>query len=208
METSLRIENPWPNASVFVKERTESTMEDARALAELGCVSGTTVVAGSQSKGRGRVPGRLWVSPPWESLLATIVLRRVDVSFPPTELPLRAAVAVARAIEDASGIPIRVKRPNDLLFEGKKLSGILCEARGDALLIGIGVNCMQCAFPRDIESSACSILQACGREVRVFDLLALVLGRMREVLSDPSWRDQLVRRLEPGPSEADLRTDR
>ncbi|MBE3132767.1 MAG: hypothetical protein IMZ55_04785, partial [Acidobacteria bacterium] len=92
METSLRIATPWEGAPVYLKERTGSTMDDALALARAGSPAGTTVVAGFQERGRGRVPGRLWVSGAWESLLATVVLRRAD-SPPPSQLPLRAGLA-------------------------------------------------------------------------------------------------------------------
>jgi BirA family transcriptional regulator, biotin operon repressor / biotin---[acetyl-CoA-carboxylase] ligase len=99
----------WPGAVLEVLESTDSTMEDALALARKGAPSGSAVMAGYQAKGRGRVPGRTWVSQPWESLLVTIVLWKKDVTFPLAELPLRAGVAAALAVEEAAGIAVKIK---------------------------------------------------------------------------------------------------
>lgn len=195
METSPGIFNPWKGAPIRVVERTTSTMDDARELARAGCPSGTVVVAGFQEKGRGRVPGRVWSSAPWESLLATVVVRLSETAFPLLQLPLRAGVAAARAVEESAGIAPEIKWPNDLVFDGRKCAGLLCEAHGDAGLIGIGVNLTQRAFPAEIADTACSLLQASGRTVPVFTLLASLLDRLKDVLADASWREKLRGRL-------------
>jgi len=195
METSQGIANPWEGAPIRVVERTSSTMDDAALLARAGCPTGAVVVAGVQEKGRGRVPGRAWVSPAWESLLATVVVRIAELGFPLPELPLRAGVAVALAVEESAGIPVEIKWPNDLMVGGKKLAGILCETRGDAALIGFGVNCAQTEFPPDLADTACSLFQLCGRAVPVFQLLAAILSRLKTGLSDAAWRRKLHTRL-------------
>jgi BirA family biotin operon repressor/biotin-[acetyl-CoA-carboxylase] ligase len=194
METSLRIATPWEGAPVYLKERTHSTMDDALALARAGSPAGTTVVAGYQERGRGRAPGRVWLSGAWESLLATVVLRRAD-SPPPSQLPLRAGLAASLAVEEAAGITVAIKRPNDILWEGRKLAGILCESRGDILLVGIGVNCLQLSFPPEIAQSACSLRQACGRDISPLELLPLVLARLKASLEDALWREKVSERL-------------
>lgn len=195
METSQGIANPWEGAPITVVERTSSTMDDAALLARADCPTGTVVVAGFQEKGRGRVPGRSWISPAWESLLATVVVRIAGLGFPLPELPLRAGVAVALAVEESAGIPVEIKWPNDLVVGGKKLAGLLCETRGDAALIGFGVNCAQTTFPPDLTDTACSLFQLCGRAMPVFPLLAAILSRLKTSLSDPAWRGKLHTRL-------------
>jgi len=187
--------NPWPGALLQVKEETRSTMEDAFELARSGAASGSVAVAGFQSLGRGRVPGRTWVSAPWESLLATIVLRMRDLPFPVSQLPLRVGVAVTLAVEEAAGLDVRVKWPNDLVVGRRKLAGILCESRGDVALVGIGVNCNQESFPPELAQTACSILQAGGRVVDLPSLLAVLLRRVRDALGDSLWLEKLRRRL-------------
>jgi len=195
METSLGIINPWGGAPIRVRERTLSTMEDARELAQAGCPSGTVVVAGFQERGRGRVPGRVWSSRPGESLLATVVVNLADAVFPLPQLPLRAGVAAALAVEESARIAPRIKWPNDLMCDGKKLAGLLCEASGRIGLVGIGVNLLQTAFPPALAGSACSVLQASGRAVAPLALLAVFLTRLRDVLTDAAWREKLQARL-------------
>jgi BirA family transcriptional regulator, biotin operon repressor / biotin---[acetyl-CoA-carboxylase] ligase len=195
METRAPIENPWPGAPIRVLERTSSTMDDALALAGEGCPTGSVVVAGYQDKGRGRVPGRSWVSPPGESLLATVVVRSADMGFALAEFPLRAGVAAALAVQDVAGLRADIRWPNDLLVGGKKLAGLLCEAHGDVVLAGFGINSAQTVFPPDIAGEACSIAQATGTAASVFALLEAVLRRLREILTDDGWRRKLNDRL-------------
>ena len=194
METSLKVSNPWAGSPVFVRERTQSTMDDARELVQGGCAEGTVVLAGFQLKGRGRAPGRTWHSNPWESLMATIVLNQGSFDFPLADLPLRAAVAACLALEDCGVAPI-IKLPNDLMVKGKKLAGILCETCNPYALVGIGVNCLQTAFPGELAETACSILQVTGREVNPFQLLPRVLIRLKETIADGLWREKLFLRL-------------
>ena len=195
METSPGIQNPWNGAPIYTVERTSSTMEDARELARAGCPSGTVVVAGFQERGRGRVPGRVWSSGPGESLLSTVVVNLTDAAFPLPQLPLRAGVAAALAVEESAGVTPRIKWPNDLLWNGKKLAGLLCEAFGDKGLIGIGMNLMQTGFPPELAGSACSLLQASWRAVTPLALLAVLLSRLKDVLTDDAWREKLQARL-------------
>jgi BirA family biotin operon repressor/biotin-[acetyl-CoA-carboxylase] ligase len=118
-----------------------------------------------------------------------------DAAFPLPQLPLRAGVAAALALEETGGIAPRIKWPNDLMCDGKKLAGLLCEAYGNTGLIGIGVNLTQAAFPPELAGSACSLLQASGRAVAPLVLLAALLTRLKDVLADPAWREKLKARL-------------
>jgi BirA family transcriptional regulator, biotin operon repressor / biotin---[acetyl-CoA-carboxylase] ligase len=111
---------------------TSSTNDRARTLAASGAPHGTLVTATEQTAGRGR-QGRTWAAPPGRALLCSLLLRDYDPL-----LPLRAGLAVA----DLAGDAALVKWPNDVLLDGRKLAGILVEARpqdGWAVL-GIGVN--------------------------------------------------------------------
>ena len=90
---------------------------------------GTVVVAEHQTAGRGRL-GRRWEAPPGSALLASWVLPFHELA------PLAAGVASARACGDA----VRLKWPNDLLLDGRKLGGILVERTGDRCIVGTGIN--------------------------------------------------------------------
>ena len=107
-----------------------STNERARELADEGAAHGTLVTAGEQTAGRGR-QGRTWQTPAGVAIAASLVLREFD-----DLLPLRAGLAVA----DVAGPGALVKWPNDVWVDGKKIAGILVEARGDWAVLGIGVN--------------------------------------------------------------------
>ena len=193
--------SPWPGALVYHMERTTSTMDDARELARAGCPEGTVAVSDYQEKGRGRVPGRTWVSAPRESLLATLVLKIPGLGYDLEELPLRAGVAVALGIEDAAGIAVGIKWPNDVVAgagssaAGRKLAGTLCETHGDAALVGFGVNLLQTSFPGEIGRTACSLVQACGRILPAGTLLAAILHRLRSSAQGTAWQQELRARL-------------
>jgi BirA family transcriptional regulator, biotin operon repressor / biotin---[acetyl-CoA-carboxylase] ligase len=111
---------------------TDSTNARARELAAGGAVHGTLVTAGEQSAGRGR-QGRTWSAPPGQALLMSLVLREW-----PALLPLAVAVGVA----DVAGEQARIKWPNDVLLEGRKVAGILVEARPQEgwAVAGVGLN--------------------------------------------------------------------
>jgi BirA family transcriptional regulator, biotin operon repressor / biotin---[acetyl-CoA-carboxylase] ligase len=111
---------------------TGSTNDRARELAAAGAPHGTMVTAGIQTAGRGR-QGRTWAAPPGSSLLLSLVLREADAL-----LPLRAGLAVAAV----AGEGAKVKWPNDVLVDGRKVAGILAEARPQEgwTVLGIGLN--------------------------------------------------------------------
>jgi BirA family biotin operon repressor/biotin-[acetyl-CoA-carboxylase] ligase len=156
-------------APVYYKERTVSTMADARLLAAQGEPHGTVVIAGVQEAGRGRIPGRSWTAGPGEGLLFTILLRYQGFSAIPEALTLRTGLALSLAIEDFApplkGL-VSVKWPNDIMIGSpqaqstRKAAGILTEGDGETVFIGIGVNMSQGTFPQDFRSWAVSIALA------------------------------------------------
>jgi BirA family biotin operon repressor/biotin-[acetyl-CoA-carboxylase] ligase len=111
---------------------TDSTNERARALAVGGAPHGTVVTAREQLAGRGR-QGRTWSAPAGRALLCSVLIRR-----PPRLLPLACGVAVVKLAGDEA----RLKWPNDVLLEGRKVAGILVEGRPQEgwAVVGIGVN--------------------------------------------------------------------
>ena len=119
----------WPRLHLA---RTSSTNDRARDLAAAGAPHGAIVTAAEQTAGRGR-QGRKWSAPAGHALLLSVVLRN-----PPALLPLAAAVAVAECCGDDAAI----KWPNDILLDGRKVSGILVEGRPQEgwAILGIGVN--------------------------------------------------------------------
>jgi len=149
-----------------------STNDAARALVRSGAAHGTVVVAEEQTSGRG-TKGRSWHSPAGLGLYASFILRWDDPaglggSF--ALLPLAAGLAAAEAVLESSGVEARLKWPNDLVRERKKLGGILTEGAlrpgspGYAVVgVGINVNHGQGDFPEALRGTATSLQLASGR---------------------------------------------
>jgi BirA family transcriptional regulator, biotin operon repressor / biotin---[acetyl-CoA-carboxylase] ligase len=139
-----------------------STNTVARELAAAGAPHGTVVTATAQTAGRGR-QGRTWTAPPDAALLYSAVLRPIEARH--SVLPLAVALAVCETAEALRpGIECKVKWPNDVHLDGRKLAGILIEARpqdGWAVL-GVGLNLTIAAdeFPGDLRDRAISLFPA------------------------------------------------
>lgn len=121
----------------------ESTNDLAKRLAEHGATHGTTVTADMQTAGRGR-QGRTWVAPARSALLMSVIVRPVGDTH--KLAPLAAGLAVAETCESLTPRKAELKWPNDVWIDGRKVAGILVEARPDTvperswLVIGIGLN--------------------------------------------------------------------
>lgn len=198
---TLHAKNPWDGAPIFYVRRTGSTMEEARRLILRRCPAGTVVVAGYQDAGRGRFTSRIWQSPRGASLLFTVIPGE-GPSLPPQRLPLLAGLALTLCLEELFGLEPSVKWPNDVLLDGRKVSGILCEAVGrpgtesPVLTAGIGVNCNQRGFPADLAARAISLRQVLGKRVARLPILERFLHCFRACLQDEHWREKLRGRLQ------------
>jgi BirA family transcriptional regulator, biotin operon repressor / biotin---[acetyl-CoA-carboxylase] ligase len=157
--------------------RIGSTNDRARALAEAGAPHGTLVTAGLQTAGRGR-QRRTWVAPAGRALLMSLVLRDFDPL-----LPLRAGLAVA----DLAGARALVKWPNDVLLDGRKVAGVLAEARPQAgwAVLGVGINVAlePADFPPELRGTAATL----GRRPDDLDAaLAEFLDHLTARLAEPA----------------------
>ncbi len=134
-----------------------STNDVARELASAGAPSGTVVTADEQTAGRGR-SGRRWSAPPGTALLASAILRPLDTRH--SLLPLAVPLAACEAIEALAPVECRVKWPNDVWIEKRKVAGVLIEARPpEWAVIGVGINLAIAddAFPDDLRWAATSV---------------------------------------------------
>ncbi len=143
---------------------TESTNDVARALAVEGAPSGTVVTASAQTAGRGR-HGRVWTAPAGKALLFSAVLAPLRAEH--ALLPLAVPVAACEAIEALAPVECRIKWPNDIWIEERKVAGILIEARPpDWAIVGVGVNVAiePDEFPADVRWPATSLGHGVGLE--------------------------------------------
>ncbi len=170
---------------VTVFRETESTNDIVLRAAEGGEPEGLAVFAEAQTRGRGQF-GRRWDSRPGLGLWFSVLLRpRWPVAQLAKVTPL-IAVAVARALAEPTGLPIRIKAPNDIFCGGRKVAGILSEARTGRdvfVAVGIGINVNHAArdFPLELQTSATSLALETERTWDRDLLAAAVLAEMMKV---------------------------
>jgi BirA family transcriptional regulator, biotin operon repressor / biotin---[acetyl-CoA-carboxylase] ligase len=137
---------------------------------------GALVTAEEQTAGRGRL-GRRWLAPAGTSLLCSLQLRPPVAPERLPELTGVAARACADAIAALTGLEPELKFPNDVLLGGRKVAGVLAEAREERVVLGMGinVNVPLDALPADVDRPATSLLVETGSELDRAELLAEVL---------------------------------
>jgi BirA family biotin operon repressor/biotin-[acetyl-CoA-carboxylase] ligase len=190
MSRAERVRQLLPAASRFGGirwlEETGSTNTEAVVAARSGAAEGLVVVADHQTAGRGRLDRR-WEAPPGSALLCSILLRPVDLPASRRHLVTAAVGLAAREACAAVGAPFPdLKWPNDLLAaaSGAKLAGILAEAVGDAVVVGLGCN-VSAAPP----GAAC-LEDLLGAPVAREELLAALLAGLDRRLD--RWADVAV----------------
>ena len=146
---------------------------------------GAVAVAEEQTEGRGRL-GRRWVSAPRTSVLCSILLRPPVATPRLPELSLVAGRACAAAIAEVTGLAPAIKFPNDVLLRGRKVAGVLAEAKGDHVVLGIGINANAAAdqLPSETSLPATSLRLETGRPVDRGALLAALLAHLERAYDD------------------------
>lgn len=169
----------WAGQEIVCFTETDSTNVRARKLGENGAAHGTLVVAEQQTAGRGR-RGRGWESPAGSSIYMSLLLRP---EFLPNKAPMLTIVmaySVATALREQTGLDFRIKWPNDIVLNGKKVVGILTEMSTEIeyinhVVIGVGINVNTEAFPEEICATATSIRRESGKTWRRAELIAAIL---------------------------------
>lgn len=169
-----RVCKALPGRRIEFFDSLPSTQLVAVELAEDGAAPGTAVIAGEQTAGIGRA-GHSWHSEAGAGLYVSLIL------YPPLEpatrpvLTLALGLATAEAIARVAGIRCDLRWPNDLMFGGRKLAGILVQIAGDAAVAGIGINVGHEAFPDEIAGLATSVQIETGDAHSREDLLIELL---------------------------------
>lgn len=160
-----------------------STNDRALAWARAGAPHGALVTADAQTAGRGRL-GRAWASDSGDDLYVSAILRP-GAGQPISALGLAVGVGLREGL--ARWLPAaQLKWPNDVLAGGRKLAGILCEARwvgsSPEVVIGFGVNVGRAVFPPEIADRATSLRQELGANVDRGEVLRAVLVAVEAAL--------------------------
>ena len=181
-----------------------STNDLALAEARAGADHGTVVIADAQTAGRGRL-GRVWASPPGRHLYLSALVRVDPRLRPPLEraaLTLAVGVGVVDAVRAAGAASAGLKWPNDVLVGDRKLAGVLCEATGDVIVVGVGVNLGPGGLPPDLAARATTLADVVGaaidRAAFTAALLATLEPWLDRFLADGpaaivgAWQDRMV----------------
>lgn len=163
-----------------------STNTEAKKLAQAGAAAETVLFADCQSAGRGRL-GRSFLSPAGDGIYLSMILRPNRSARELMHLTCAAATAVCDATEEVLSFRPRIKWINDLVAGNKKLAGILTELSFDSLgnvewaVVGIGFNCNQSGFPKELENIACSAAMVTGRTVNRAKLAAAIIQHLTDM---------------------------
>lgn len=186
-EIRLGLKTETLGRNIHHEESVDSTQKIAHRLAYEGSPEGTVVIAEEQLSGRGRMDRR-WHSPKSTGVWMSVILRP---NIPPPKAPqltLITAVAVVQAIEELTGLTPQIKWPNDILMNGKKVTGILTELQADAdriisIIIGIGINVNQQLddYPDELKHIATSLSIEKGEKLSRAELIKILLGKLENL---------------------------
>lgn len=168
--------------NVVSLDKVASTNDEAWRLFRRGAAEGTTVLAESQTGGRGRF-GRSWVCPPGAGILMSTVLKPPGLKPAQSSvLTVMAAVAVVETLNEELRVPALIKWPNDVIARGRKLGGILLETRldphygrGFVLGVGLNVNLAEQDLPSDVRDTGTSLHLLTGTSVSRISLVRALL---------------------------------
>lgn len=178
-ELESRMDTAWAGKPVRFYEELGSTNLQAKLDAENGAKEGTLIVADMQTAGRGR-RGRAWSSPPGTNVYFTLILKpdfRVELA---SMVTLVTGLAVAEGIRSTCGLEARIKWPNDIVVNGKKVCGMLAEMSTERdfihyVVMGVGINVARQDFPTEIAQTAACLEQECGCTVSRSEIIVNVM---------------------------------
>ena len=170
----------WVGCEILYFDSIDSTNTKAQELAEKGYPSGTLVVADKQIAGKGR-RGRNWESPSGCGIFMTLMLKPDINPNNASMLTLVSALAVAKALADITGKDAKIKWPNDIVIDGRKVCGILTEMSAqfdyiNNIVIGIGINVNNSSFSEEISATASSLrLLSGGKKYRRAEIIEKIM---------------------------------
>ncbi len=176
--------------NIFFVEKTSSTMNEARTLIKRDCESFAAVYAGVQTEGRGRFENRRWEAGELENLTTSIIIRESDFNISANLIPIMVAFSLSKFISTIiSDSHIKIKWPNDILIDHKKISGIIIERFKDYYIIGIGLNLNKINFSNKWNNLGTSLYLQTGKMFSPYYILKKYLKFLRETIIDSSDKD-------------------
>ena len=178
-EIESLMDTKWAGSNVVYYDEIDSTNNRAKEAGDNKAPHGTLFVADMQVAGKGR-RGRVWQSPAGSSIYMTILLYPEISPLKAPQLTLVMAIAVAEGIKEVTGLDTKIKWPNDIVVNGRKICGILTEMSTEIdyinhVVIGAGINVNQDDFPEDIRKTASSLKMEFGKQVKRSELIAAIM---------------------------------
>ena len=177
----------WDKNNVYTYDQVDSTNTIAKKLANEGKEEGTFIIAEEQLKGKGRM-GREWVSPHGKGIWVSFILRPEILPVHASEITFVIAVGIMEGIKKYTGHEVKIKWPNDILIDGKKIVGILTEISAEMerinyIVAGVGINANQNVddFPDEIKFKATSLKIATGKNINRNELLRKIIEEMENI---------------------------
>lgn len=200
MTDLLSPRQPWADR-LHIFDSLPSTNTYLKALAAQGAPQGTAVLARTQTGGRGRM-GRSFSSPEGQGVYLSVLLRPQCRAEALMHLTCAVAVAMTEAVYAAAGVLPDIKWVNDLILGGKKLGGILTElsiapdGNVENAVVGVGINCLQTAFPPELMEIATSLRIFSGRAIQPDILAGCMLRSLYDMSLDKkimaAYRDRCI----------------
>lgn len=181
----------WAGKERISLDIVDSTNEYAKRIVNQGACHGTLIIAREQTAGKGR-RGRQWRSPPGKDIYMSLLLKPRIQPERASVLTLIAAMAVTEAIRECIKINVLIKWPNDILYEDKKLCGILCEmeiALGKIAfaVVGMGINVNTKELPQALKNTATSLAICTGKTIdteKLIDEIMAAFERYYDIYSE------------------------
>jgi BirA family biotin operon repressor/biotin-[acetyl-CoA-carboxylase] ligase len=170
MEIAHALHTEWIGKELYCHDTIDSTNVEVKRLAEKGLPEGTLVIADCQEVGKGR-RGRSWSSPSGSGLWMSTLLRPVFEPQKASMITILVAMAVMEGIRECTGLQTQIKWPNDVVYKGRKICGILTEMtleenRINYVIPGVGINVNTENFPEDLQEKAISLKMILQKTVK------------------------------------------
>ena len=174
--------------NILCYENLESTQVLAKELAQKNVPNGSIIIAKNQTNGQG-THGRKWLTSSNKNATFTLILYPNCNINKLENLSIAIAQSIQNAVKKEYGIELAIKEPNDLMYNNKKLAGILTEISTreefvEKLYIGIGFNVNQTEFEGELKNKAISLKMITGKEEKIEDVISVICNELEEILKN------------------------
>ena len=172
---------------IIYYEELDSTQDEAKRIVDKPISNGTIIITDNQTKGKG-TKGRKWYSAKGKNITITIVLYPNCYIKDINKITIKIAETIQETIKELYGIELKIKEPNDLMLNNKKIAGILTETstisnKINHMLIGIGLNVNQIEFPEETINIATSLKKEYNKDFNIEELIIKIIEKIEKIIN-------------------------